>query len=835
MYPFRLISFVFLLTLVGISARAQSSFSHDVSAVAFLSPAWPYAFGPIGYPYLISIRLSNPGASTEDNVRVALFVQERNGPVVFRDTLLISHFQSGRTFDTSFQKAVTPTKKTTYDFTAFFLLSNDENRSNDTAKGVLKMAFLSDIACSGIVYPQDGDAVVYKTDLSPIATFINKGAQDCYDVPVRMQIRRASNNVLVFQVDTTLDGIYPDSPIVSLKLPSHTADGSTTQLALGDYKLAVIARQGDDGDRSNDTAYTHFKIVPGNLVNDIGVDQILSPSVNTKIVVDAPIAVSVRFRNDGSATQINAPVRLVIRNQDKSIAFTKEATVSIQAGSKNDVTFASFVPKPGTYNCTVYCLLQSDEYTIDDSSTFVLSVGLYFDRSITSISYPSSSESIKPGTPISARAFFRNISNNNSTSDILVTAQIIARMTSKVVFSADTIIPKQIIQPGDPVEFAFPSSFDGVDTKTLDTGYYLLRIFYRGSDFDTKNDTLSTPFQIGITSRDINVALLILNPADSSNLSPGNDKIFSFRAFNSGISTLPSAIFEASITNDYGAVVYSKTITKKDFRSSQILDTSFLVTLSPRDHYTVKVLSTLSTDQYSNDDALEGHYSTYDPDISAVSITSPLNGQHIKQGSFFSPTCIFHFPSTYYDVVYQPVQVLLLDADTDIVKYRGYTSIPLLRGNNTNQTVSFPSSMTGLTLSSILPGKYKMEIIASSLDDIVHSNDTATTFFTITGSNAVSEYSASSFEIQQNFPNPFSSSTTFTYSLPEEGNISIRIIDITGRQIKQLESSEIESAGIHMKTLSLDGLSGGTYIVELTFKTSSGTSITKRIPIQHLN
>ncbi len=52
------------------------------------------------------------------------------------------------------------------------------------------------------------------------------------------------------------------------------------------------------------------------------------------------------------------------------------------------------------------------------------------------------------------------------------------------------------------------------------------------------------------------------------------------------------------------------------------------------------------------------------------------------------------------------------------------------------------------------------------------------------------------FELFQNFPNPFNPSTTIRYSLIEPGNVSIKIYDVLGKEVKTLVN-EIKTVGTH--------------------------------------
>lgn len=52
------------------------------------------------------------------------------------------------------------------------------------------------------------------------------------------------------------------------------------------------------------------------------------------------------------------------------------------------------------------------------------------------------------------------------------------------------------------------------------------------------------------------------------------------------------------------------------------------------------------------------------------------------------------------------------------------------------------------------------------------------------------------FQLGSNYPNPFNPTTTFTYSLPENGKVMIQIFDITGRQVRVLVNEE-KDAGVY--------------------------------------
>jgi len=79
--------------------------------------------------------------------------------------------------------------------------------------------------------------------------------------------------------------------------------------------------------------------------------------------------------------------------------------------------------------------------------------------------------------------------------------------------------------------------------------------------------------------------------------------------------------------------------------------------------------------------------------------------------------------------------------------------------------------------------------------------------------------------LSQNFPNPFNSRTIIKYSLPDAGNISIKIFDIIGQEITTLIDQE-QSAGEHYilwhgKNRSGNDVASGVYFYNLKFNSWS--------------
>jgi photosystem II stability/assembly factor-like uncharacterized protein len=72
----------------------------------------------------------------------------------------------------------------------------------------------------------------------------------------------------------------------------------------------------------------------------------------------------------------------------------------------------------------------------------------------------------------------------------------------------------------------------------------------------------------------------------------------------------------------------------------------------------------------------------------------------------------------------------------------------------------------------------------------------------------------SNLSLSQNFPNPFNPVTSFTYSIPDETNVTIKVFDITGNEIETLVNEE-KPAGTYEITWYAEQLPSGVYFYQL--------------------
>jgi FG-GAP-like repeat/ASPIC and UnbV/Secretion system C-terminal sorting domain/FG-GAP repeat len=85
----------------------------------------------------------------------------------------------------------------------------------------------------------------------------------------------------------------------------------------------------------------------------------------------------------------------------------------------------------------------------------------------------------------------------------------------------------------------------------------------------------------------------------------------------------------------------------------------------------------------------------------------------------------------------------------------------------------------------------------------------------IIGIKPISTEIPKSFSLSQNYPNPFNPSTTIKFSVPEAGNVSIKLFDITGRDVSVLVD-EFVKPGIYSVNFNASGLASGVYFYRLT-------------------
>ncbi len=94
-------------------------------------------------------------------------------------------------------------------------------------------------------------------------------------------------------------------------------------------------------------------------------------------------------------------------------------------------------------------------------------------------------------------------------------------------------------------------------------------------------------------------------------------------------------------------------------------------------------------------------------------------------------------------------------------------------------------------------------------------------------SNEVVNNLPNGYALEQNYPNPFNPSTNINYSLQEAGHVTLKVYDMTGREIATLVNGRV-NAGAHTVTFNASNLSSGVYIYALE---ANGVRLTNRMTL----
>ena len=84
------------------------------------------------------------------------------------------------------------------------------------------------------------------------------------------------------------------------------------------------------------------------------------------------------------------------------------------------------------------------------------------------------------------------------------------------------------------------------------------------------------------------------------------------------------------------------------------------------------------------------------------------------------------------------------------------------------------------------------------------------------------------FSLSQNYPNPFNPSTKIEFAIPVNGNVSLRIYDITGREVKNLVN-EFRAAGYYSVQFNASDFSSGMYFYRMTVQGEKAFDVTRKM------
>ena len=116
-------------------------------------------------------------------------------------------------------------------------------------------------------------------------------------------------------------------------------------------------------------------------------------------------------------------------------------------------------------------------------------------------------------------------------------------------------------------------------------------------------------------------------------------------------------------------------------------------------------------------------------------------------------------------------------------------------------------------------------VVGSPLQDIGMANAGEVYLYGVPATSAEEDATAETFRLDAPYPNPFTTSTTFTYTLDAATDVTLTVFDVLGREVARLERGP-RPAGPHTVAWSAPSLPSGVYIARLD---ADDTSVTRRV------
>ncbi|MEM8488921.1 MAG: T9SS type A sorting domain-containing protein [Bacteroidota bacterium] len=71
------------------------------------------------------------------------------------------------------------------------------------------------------------------------------------------------------------------------------------------------------------------------------------------------------------------------------------------------------------------------------------------------------------------------------------------------------------------------------------------------------------------------------------------------------------------------------------------------------------------------------------------------------------------------------------------------------------------------------------------------------------------------FDLDQNYPNPFNPSTNISFTLMQPSQVTLKVFDVTGKEVRTLLTSAAKATGAHQVSFDAAGLPSGSYMYQL--------------------